>query len=52
MDNIEDDEDELLHQAITFMIGGFHTTGTYMTWFFYNLGLYEEIQNKVISKVV
>jgi len=51
MDNIEDDEDELLHQAITFMIGGFHTTGTYMTWFFYNLGLYEEIQNKVISEV-
>jgi len=51
IDNIEDDDDEILHQAITFLTGGFHTTGTYMTWFFYVLGLNEEIQNKVISEV-
>lgn len=38
LDNI-DDEDDIIHQAITFLIGGFHTSGTYMTWFFYNLGL-------------
>ena len=46
IDNIED-EDEIVHQAITFMIGGFHTSGTMMTWFFYNLGLHPEIQERV-----
>lgn len=43
LDNIED-EDEVIHQAITFMIGGFHTSGNYMTWFFYNLALRPDIQ--------
>ena len=33
LDNIED-EDEVIHQAITFIIGGFHTSGNYMTWYF------------------
>jgi cytochrome P450 family 20 subfamily A len=33
LDNI-DDEDDIIHQAITFLIGGFHTSATYMTWFF------------------
>merc|ERR1711953_1631707 len=47
-----DDEDEIVHQAITFMTGGFHTTGTYMTWFFYNLGLFPEIQAKVVEEIV
>ena len=47
-----DDEDEIVHQAITFMTGGFHTTGTYMTWFFYNLGLFPEIQAKVGKEIV
>ena len=46
IDNI-DDEDEIVHQAITFMIGGFHTSGTMMTWFFYNLALHPEIQERV-----
>ena len=51
LDNF-DDEDEIVHQAITFMTGGFHTTGTYMTWFFYNLGLFPDIQAKVVEEVV
>jgi len=46
-----DDEDELISQAITFMIGGFHTTGTFLTWFFYNNALREDIQDKVIKEV-
>ena len=50
IDNI-DDEDEIVHQAITFMIGGFHTSGTMMTWFFYNLGLHPDIQNKVQEEI-
>ena len=50
LDNL-DDEDEIVHQAITFMIGGFHTTGTYMTWFFYFISQRPEIQSKVIEEV-
>ena len=50
LDNI-DDEDDIIHQAITFMIGGFHTSGTYMTWFFYNLGLHPEIQDEVRQEI-
>ena len=46
-----DDQDEIVHHAITFMIGGFHTSGTMMTWFFYNLGLHPEIQEKVRSEI-
>jgi len=33
------------------MIGGFHTSGTMMTWFFYNLGLHPEIQEKVHQEI-
>ena len=50
IDNI-DDEDEIVHQAITFIIGGFHTTGNYLTWFFYNLGCFQDIQTRVIDEV-
>jgi cytochrome P450 family 20 subfamily A len=50
IDNI-DDKDEIIHQAITFMIGGFHTSGTMMTWFFYNLGLHPEIQKRVHDEI-
>ena len=50
LDNL-DDEDEIVHQAITFMIGGFHTTGTYMTWLFYFLSQRPDIQSKVIEEV-
>ena len=50
LDNI-DDEDEVVHQAITFMIGGFHTTGTYMTWLFYFLSQRPDIQRKVMEEV-
>ena len=50
LDNL-DDEDEIIHQAITFMIGGFHTTGSYMTWFFYFLAQRPDIQRKVREEV-
>jgi len=50
LDNI-DDEDEIIHQAITFMIGGFHTTGTFMTCFFYNIGLHTDIQTTVRAEI-
>ena len=33
------------------MIGGFHTTGTYMTWFFYFLAQRPDIQRKVREEV-
>lgn len=50
IDNIYD-EDEVIHQAITFMIGGFHTSGNYMTWFFYYLALYPDIQARVRAEI-
>ena len=50
LENIED-EDEIVHQAVTFMTGGFHTTGTFMTWFFYNLGLHSEVQANVLEEI-
>ena len=50
IDNL-DDEDEIIHQAITFMIGGFHTTGTYMTWFLHFLSQRPDIQRKVRKEV-
>ena len=50
IDNL-DDEDEVIHQAITFMIGGFHTTGTYMTWFLHFLSHRPDIQRKVREEV-
>eukprot|EP00091_Calanus_sinicus_P016893 TRINITY_DN3652_c0_g1_i2.p1 TRINITY_DN3652_c0_g1~~TRINITY_DN3652_c0_g1_i2.p1 ORF type:complete len:447 (+),score=111.64 TRINITY_DN3652_c0_g1_i2:82-1422(+) len=50
LDNIDDEED-IIYQAITFMVAGFHTSGTYMTWLFYNMGLYPEIQDKVREEI-
>ena len=33
------------------MIGGFHTMGAFMTWFFYNVGIHTEIQNNVRAEI-
>ena len=50
LDNL-DDEDEIIHQAITFMIGGFHATGIYLTWLLYFLAQRPDIQRKVREEV-
>ena len=50
MDNI-DDEDKIIHQAITSMVPGIHESAILMTWFFYNLGLHPDIQNKVQEEI-
>ena len=52
LDNTYHDEEETIADAITFIIGGFHTTGTFLTWFFYYITLYPEIQDKVAKEVI
>merc|ERR1712126_626927 len=50
LDNI-DDEDELVHQVITFMVGGFHTTGMFLTWILYFTAIHQEVQAKMRSEI-
>ena len=46
--DIAKNEKELRENALTYVIGGFHTTGTLMAWLIYYLSLApEEIQSKV-----
>jgi len=46
LDNVDDDDD-ILAQAITFMVGGFHTTGINLTWMFYYISLHPEVQERM-----
>jgi len=42
-----DDKEDMVSQAVTFLVGGFHTTGMYLTFFFYYICIYPEIQEKI-----
>lgn len=46
-----DDMDEIISQSITFMVGGFHTTGNSITWALYYLSLHPEVQEKLRKEV-
>ncbi|KAK3731833.1 hypothetical protein QZH41_020194 [Actinostola sp. cb2023] len=46
------DEAELEDDILTFLIGGFHTTATMMTWCFYYLAIHPEIQEKVYQELI
>ena len=37
--------------AITFLVGGFHTTGYLMTWMFWNLVTHPEVQERLRAEV-
>jgi len=50
LDNV-DDKDELTHQAITYMVGGFHTTGTYLSWILYFCARHPEVQDKMRKEI-
>jgi len=39
LDNSRDDE-EVLADVVSFVVGGFHTTGNFMAWLIYNLVTY------------
>ncbi|XP_031573133.1 cytochrome P450 20A1-like [Actinia tenebrosa] len=46
------DQEELEDDILTFMIGGFHTTGNMMIWCFYYLALHPEVQEKVYQELI
>ena len=46
------DDDALIgSDIITFLVGGFHTTGNALTWMLYYLSLYPQIQEKVRTEI-
>ncbi|KAM7450025.1 hypothetical protein ABFA07_002135 [Porites harrisoni] len=45
------DEDEICDNVISFLIGGFHTTGYMMTWCLYFLTKHPEVQEKVYQEI-
>lgn len=51
IDHVTDD-DELIGDATAICVGGFHTTGNFLTWGFYYLAMYSEIQERVYDEVV
>ena len=46
------DDDELVDQSLTFLIGGFHTTGNTLAWCLYFLATHEEVQEKLYQEFV
>jgi len=45
------DEVKLLDDAITVMVGGFHTTGTMMQWAFFFLARDQKIQSRLLNEI-
>lgn len=45
------DEEEICDDVISFLIGGFHTTGNMMTWCLYFLTKHPEVQEKVFDEL-
>lgn len=37
--------------AITYVVGGFHTTGNFLTWLFFYLALYPDVQEQVAEEL-
>lgn len=45
------DEDKILADGITVMVGGFHTTGTMMQWVLFYLARDQKIQSRLLNEV-
>jgi len=45
------DEDKLLADGITVMVGGFHTTGTMMQWALFFLARDQKIQSRLLNEI-
>lgn len=46
-----DDEELITSDAITYAVGGFHTTGNVLAWGFYFLATHPEVQEKVYKEI-
>lgn len=46
-----DDEEDMVAQAVTFLVGGFHTTGMFLTFLFYYICIYPEVQEKMRKEI-
>ncbi len=51
LDNASDEE-ELVADAISFVVGGFHTTGNFLTWALYYLAINTEVQERVALEIL
>ncbi|XP_033762753.1 cytochrome P450 20A1-like isoform X2 [Pecten maximus] len=47
-----DDDELIISDAITFAVGGFHTTGNVLTWGFYFLATNPEVQEKAFQEII
>ncbi|XP_074657261.1 cytochrome P450 20A1-like isoform X1 [Tubulanus polymorphus] len=45
------DEESIAGDAMTLLIGGFHTTGFMMTWALYYLAIHTEVQDRLLNEV-
>ncbi|XP_061193946.1 cytochrome P450 20A1-like [Saccostrea echinata] len=45
------DKDQIFSDVITYVIGGYHTTGNLLTWAVYFLATYQDIQDKVYKEI-
>ncbi|XP_071451147.1 cytochrome P450 20A1-like [Hetaerina americana] len=44
-------EEAMVSDAIAYFIGGFHTTGNFLTWVLYYLALYPEVQEELYQEL-
>ncbi len=51
LDHYGHDDEFVVAQTITFVVGGFHTTGNFLTWLFHYLACNQEVQDKVLQEV-
>ena len=42
---------QIIDDALTFMVGGLHTSGYFMTWLFWYLAEHPAVQEKLVEEV-
>ena len=42
---------QIIADALSFMVGGFHTSGYFMTWLFWYLAEHPAVQEKLVEEV-
>ncbi|CAH1789284.1 unnamed protein product [Owenia fusiformis] len=45
-------ESQILNDSITFLVGGFHTSGLFLTWVFYFLASHQDVQTKAYTEIL
>ncbi len=51
LDHYSDDPEYVASQVITFLVGGFHTTGNFLSWVLYYLAKHPECQERVWKEI-